>query len=211
ERSTTWTPSSGSASAPRTTRSGSPSLDGSGRPRDGRLEPNLRLADTNPGAFEREASNQGIGDSRGHRLEQLELTASGDLLHAPNHLAVIDGVLEAIRRGRVRDLEPEVVEEGLRRSPFLLLDSMRTRNLETVQLHRDAHPFTASVVPMTARAAASASTCSRTSCTRKIEVPRSYASTAAPRLAAAVPVFASGSPMILPSELLREMPTRIGR
>ena len=33
----------------------------------------------------------------------------------------------------------------LRRSPFLLLDSMRTRNLETVQLHRDAHPFTASV------------------------------------------------------------------
>ena len=55
--------------------------------------------------------------------------------------------------------------------------------LEAAQL--DLHPATAS-------ATRSASTCSRTSCTRKIDAPRSNAATAAPTDAAVVPVVAVG-------------------
>ena len=75
---------------------------------------------------------------------------------------------------------------------------MEARHLQPVQLELDH--------ATTARATASASTCSRTSCTRRIVAPRSYAATAAARLAESGPVVASGSPSTRPSDRLREKP-----
>ena len=95
------------------------------------------------------------------------MPAAGDLLHAANDLAVVDGSLEPVGRSAIRDLEPDVVEEGLRPLALLLLDTVGSGNLEAVELHRDAHRATI------ARAVVRASTCSRTSCARKIEAPRS--------------------------------------
>src|SRR5207244_1683669 len=101
------------------------------------------------------------------RLEQAELPTIGDLPNAADHLAIVDSVLEPVRSRGVRNLEPDVEDERLRMSPFRLLDSVLALELEPVELDRDAHPAT------TAWAAVRASTCSRTSCTRKTDAPRS--------------------------------------
>ena len=143
------------------------SLKVSVSPLDRRLQSNGRLAHANAGSLELEALDQRGRDRRCDRLEQPELPAAGDLLHAANDLAVVDGSLEPVGRSAIRDLEPDVVEEGLRPLALLLLDTVGSGNLEAVELHRDAHRATI------ARAVVRASTCSRTSCARKIEAPRS--------------------------------------
>src|SRR5207253_529457 len=109
----------------------------------------------------------------------------------------------SVGQGRVRHVEPEVVEEELACAPFLLLHAVVPEELEPGELHGHAQLATA-------RAAVSASTCSRTSWTRRIVAPRSYAATAAPTLAAVEPVVAPGSPSNFPSELLRENPMTRG-
>ena len=79
-------------------------------------------------------------------------------------VAVVDGVLDAVRGRRARDLDPHVVEKRLAFLALVLEDAVLAEDLQAVQLDRD-HP--------TAAATVSASTCSRTSWTRKIAAPRS--------------------------------------
>src|SRR2546421_11395970 len=165
--STSSTRSSASGSAGPRTRSGSPFLDGSRGPLDRRLQSNGGLAHTDSSGLELEAVDQRVSHCGGHGLEEAKLPARRHLLHAANHVAVVDRRLETVGRRGVRNLETEVVEERLRATPFLLFDPVRSGDLETVELGTDAHQATI------ARAAVSASTCSHTSCTRKIDAPRS--------------------------------------
>src|SRR3954468_8332403 len=163
----TWTRSSGRASARLVTRSRSPSLDGSRGPLDRRLEPNGGLTHADARRLQLEPVQQRFRRGGGHRLEQLELPRLEDLAHARDDLAVVDGVLEAVRHRGVRNLEPQVIDEGLRIPALVLFDTVGADELEAGELDEDAHGAT------TARAAVNASTCSRTSWTRKIEAPRS--------------------------------------
>src|SRR5262249_56061322 len=80
-----------------------------------------------------------------------------------------DGVVAGV--GRV---EPDVDEERLAVPPLVLVHAVVPENLDPVRL--DDHSATAA-------ATVSASTCSRTSWTRRIVAPRSYAITAAAMLA----------------------------
>src|SRR5919198_934669 len=130
----------------------------------------------------------------------MELPLLRDLADAGRHFPVVDRVLDSIGEGVGRDVQPEIEEKRLRVRALFLLDPMPAVELQPVQLDRQRHASAA-------RAAVKASTCSRTSCTRRIVAPRSYAATAAPMLAAVEPVVASGSPSSFPSELLREKPT----
>src|SRR5918912_390968 len=198
------TRSSASASATRPTRSRSPSLDVSCGPLDRRLELHVRLAHSNAGRFERESRQQFVRNRSGHRLEERELPPVGDRADGGDDLAIVDRVLDSVRERVVGNLEPKVVDEPLRPRALFLLDPVPALDLQAVQLDRDHSAATAC-------AARSASTCARTSWTRRIVAPRSYAATAAPTLAAVVPACAPGSPINFPSELLREIPTRIGR
>src|SRR6266542_3978251 len=157
--------SSGGGSSPPVTRSASRPLDRSGGVFDRRVELDLRLAHANAGGLEREALHQGVRDGGRHRLEQPELPAFGHLADELDRRAVVDGLLDPVGR-RLGELEPDVVEEGLLALPLPLLDPVAARDLEPGQLDDDAH-----AVP-TARAAARASTCSRTSWTRRIVAPR---------------------------------------
>src|SRR5439155_15636895 len=114
-----------------------------------------------------------------------------------------DRLLDPVRERRVVHLELEVVEERLALALLLLAHAVVAEELEPVELEQDHPP--------TACATASASTCSRTSWTRRIVAPCSYARTAAARLAESGPVVAFGSPSSRPSELLREKPITTGR
>src|SRR5262245_51721879 len=143
-----------------------------------------------------------IGDGLGERLDQVEAPARRDLADAVRHLAIVDGVLDSIRGARIADVEADVVQELLAVTPLLLEHAVPAEDGETLELEDHLG---------TAAATVSASTCSRTSWTRKITAPRSYASIAAARLAGSGPVVASGSPRIRPSDRLRERPTSTGR
>src|SRR5947207_2916358 len=122
--------------------------------------------------------------------------------HAGDDVAIVGRFLDPVRPDAVAHVEPHVVEEALTVAPLLLEHAVVAAELEPVQLDRGAH---------SAAATASASTCSRTSWTRRIEAPRSYASTAADTDAAVELVFASASPRSRPRVLLRETPTSTGR
>src|SRR5207244_9385410 len=93
----------------RSTDSGSRPLDGSGRPRE--RQPDLTLADADAYALHRKPFGDRIGTGRGESLEQVELPSGRDLLHDFRHGDVVDGVLEPVGEWRIRDLEPQVVEE----------------------------------------------------------------------------------------------------
>src|SRR5262249_10577305 len=118
------------------------------------------------------------------------------------NLRVVDRLVDPVGRSALADFELDVEQEHLPEPLLVRVDAVAPEHLQPVQL--DDHPATA-------RATARASTCSRTSCARRLAAPRSYAATAAPTDAAVEPVVASGSPTMRPSELLREKPTRIGR
>ena len=65
--------------------------------------------------FDREPLDDRVGDGSGERLDELELLAVRDLLHAGRDLAVVDRVLEPVGEGGLGDLERDVVEERARR------------------------------------------------------------------------------------------------
>ena len=79
--------------------------------------------------------------------------------------AVVHGVLDPVGR-RLLELELEVVDEGLLLLPLRVLDPVLPADLEPGELQQHGHAWAA-------RAAASASTCSRTSWARRIVAPRS--------------------------------------
>src|SRR5262245_5623564 len=126
-----------------------------------------------------------------------------ELADQRDDLAVVGRLQELVRR-RLVQLELDVVQERLQLLALSLERPVTAGQLETGDLDDDGHAYTA-------RAAVSASTCSRTSWTRRIVAPRSQAAPAAPTLAATEPVVASGSPSSFPSELFREIPTTTGR
>src|SRR5216684_749660 len=143
-----------------------------------------------------------IRNRRRERLEQVEAVRLAQLADLRGNVRVVERALEVVVRAAIADFQLHVPEEQLAVALLLFVRAVVAEYLEPVQLDNQ---------PRTAFAAASASTCSRTSCTRRIVAPRSNADTAAPTDAAVVPTFAFGSPRIRASELLRENPIRIGR
>src|SRR5947208_2574322 len=109
------------------------------------------------------ALEQRVRDRAGQRLEQVE-AALVDLPDRSGDTRVVDGIGEPVAFAPAPDLERDVVEEGLSALALLAFHSMEAVQLEPTQLDDHAK---------TARAAASASTCSRTSCARMIVAPRS--------------------------------------
>src|SRR5581483_6332806 len=163
------------------------------------LEPRRLLADPDAHALRSKALEEQIGRRGCERLEQIEAPSCGELPDRVRDLRVVDRSLDAIVGTAAADLEPDVEPEGLPLALLLRIHAVVTVHLESVEL--DDHP-------RTALAAASASTCSRTSCTRRIVAPRSNAATAAPTEAATVP---RGVSVSVPRLLFREKPTSNGR
>ena len=130
-----------------------------------RREPYLGLAHAHTHSPRREAFEQCVGDRGSDRLEQHELPFAGNFPDERDHLAVVDGLLELVL-GRLGQLELDVVEERLLLLALLRLGAVAAADLEPAQLHDDGHPSAAA-------AAVRASTCSRTSWTRRIVAPRS--------------------------------------
>jgi hypothetical protein len=136
---------------------------------DGRVEPHVGLADAHTRAPEREALEQRLGNRSGERLEEREPAAVGDRAHARDDVAVVDGVRERVRAGAgIVDDEVEVEEEPLPAFPLLLADAVMPEELEAVDLD---YNVARSPTPSTACTALRASTCGRTSCTRKSDAP----------------------------------------
>src|SRR5262249_39237233 len=124
-----------------------------------------------------------------------------DLTDGGRDLRVVDRISQPVGRAAVAHLQGDVVQENLAPLSLVGLGSVESAQLEPAQLHDHG-------ASTTARAAASASTCSRTSWARMIDAPRSYAATAAPIEAATVPVRV---PVSEPNELFRDRPIRTGR
>ena len=88
----------------------------------------------------------------------------GDLAHGTGDRAVVDGVLDSVRRAALPDFELDVEEEVLAALALFLVHAVMAEHAEVVQLDRDhANAF----------ATLSASTCRATSCARMIVAPRS--------------------------------------
>ena len=166
----TWT--SGSRRAPRgarpTPRASLPSAfhdrDRLAEPEPGHLE--ARLARMHAHPVDREAADDRIGDAGGERLDEVVPVAVGHLAHARGDVAVVDGVLDAVGERGVGDVEGDVEEEVPVALALLCQDAVAAGHLEAAELDGEAHATTA-------LAAASASTCSRTSWARMIVAPRS--------------------------------------
>lgn len=131
-----------------------------------RVELDVGLAHAHAYFGDGEALDDRVGDGRGEGLEQQELTPVRDLAHAGGDLAVVDRVLEAVGRRRDARLQREVEEETLAFSALSLVDTVMAVEFEALQLDCQAQLATA-------WAAARASACSRTSCTRRMVAPRS--------------------------------------
>src|SRR5512133_1002243 len=171
----TSTPRPPSRAAHRGTRPGSATCS---RPRSSTRRSQLDADDREAGADARrvrfrhphayradgEALDERISDGLGERLDQVEAPARGDLAHAVRDLPVVDGVLDAVRGACVADVEADVVEELLAVAALLLEHAVPAEDREPVELEDHLG---------TAAATVSASTCSRTSWTRKIAAPRS--------------------------------------
>src|SRR4029079_13028603 len=126
-----------------------------------------------------------------------------------DHLAVVDRILDPVtRRGRLAlVVELDIDEEPLSVAALVLEHAVVGEELDRPEL--DRHPRT--VPRSTAAAAASASTCERTSWTRNSVAPRSNAATAAPTDAASVPTRVSGPSSTRASVDLRDSPRSTGR
>src|SRR6478735_11825281 len=115
----------------------------------------LGLADTDTDALGREPFQQRVGEGRSERFEQPEPR----LVHLANrrrHLGVVDRMRELVVGAALADFQLDVVEKPLAVTLLLRVRAVEAVQLEPPQL--DLH------APATALAAASASTCSRTSC-----------------------------------------------
>ena len=111
-----------------------------------------------------------MGRPRGgtrQRLEQREAGTVGHLAHGSGHVDVVDGVFQPVGRPAIADRELDVEDEILAAGAFFLLDPVTAEHAQPPYLDGDHAPLT------TACATVSASTCSRTSWTRRIEAPRS--------------------------------------
>ena len=114
-------------------------------------------------ALDREAREQLVRERGRERLEQVVRAPVGDLAHAGGDIAVVDGVLEPVGAARFAHVQLDVEEEALALLALPVERAVPAVQLDPVQL--DLHAI--------APAAASASTWSRTSWTRKIDAPRS--------------------------------------
>src|SRR4029453_17915711 len=135
--------------------------------------------------------------------ERLEQPVGARVRQSSNrvtHRAIVDRRADRVL-GRLRDLERYVEQKGLAVPPLGFAPAVAADDLQPVDL--DDHAM--------ALATVSASTCSFTSCTRRMVAPRSYAATAAAIEAERGPLRATGSPSTRPSELFREKPTSTGR
>src|ERR687892_760815 len=181
-------------------------LDGRRRELHRGVQLHLRLADANAHARRRETAQELVGDGRREGLDQVEAPLLAELSHAGDDGRVVDRVRElvAAHSGVVGDHQ-DVEDERLPTLPLLGKHAVEPPDLQPLDFDRHLAHRTTDL------AAASASTCSRTSWTRKREAPRSYARTATATLAATGPVSASGSPRSRPRKRLREAPTSTGR
>ena len=134
-----------------------------------RLELDVRFPDAHADPAEREAREQRLRDRRGKRLEEREPTAVRDGADAGDDLPVIDRVGEIVgARADVVGDEIEVEEEALPALALLVESAVMAEELEAVDLDYDV---ARSATPSTAWTALSASTCGRTSWTRKSDAP----------------------------------------
>src|SRR4051812_36296758 len=142
-----------------------------------------------------------VGDERREALEQVEPPRVAELADLRGHVRVVDRVRQVVVGPALAHVELHVEEEDVPVAPLVLVGAVVAEDLQAAQF--DDHP-------RTARAAARASTCSRTSWARMIVAPWSNAATAAPTDADVVPTLES-RPRIFASEFLREKPIRMGR
>lgn len=137
---------------------------------DGRFEPHVRLPHAHADPAEGKALEQRLRDGPGERLEEREPAAVRDGAHAGDDVSVVDRVRKVVGpRARVVGYELEVEEEALPALPFLVGSTVMAEELEAVDLDYDV---ARSATPSIAWTALSASTCGRTSCTRKSDAPR---------------------------------------
>ena len=101
------------------------------------------------------------------RLQQAVRLRVRDLLYGPRDRVVVDRVLEPVGDAALAHVELDVEDEVLALLTLLRIHAVAAEQAQPGELERDHRPAT------TARATASASTCSRTSCTRRIVAPRS--------------------------------------
>src|SRR4029078_13331040 len=104
-----------------------------------------------------------VGNRSRERLEQLEAAGVVDGMDGVAHPAVVGRREELVCDG-LGDLERDVDVEGLTLPAFLLARAVMPEQLDPVYLDDHSAPAAATV---------SASTCARTSCTRRIVAPRS--------------------------------------
>src|SRR4029453_8747875 len=104
-----------------------------------------------------------VRDSGGERLEQLKGVVFAYFTDDVANAAIVDRGVDRISV-RFRNVDGDVDEKGLAVTALLVVDTVPPKHLEALDL--DDHSVTAA-------ATVSASTCSRTSCTRRIVAPRS--------------------------------------
>ena len=123
------------------------------------------LAHAHPQELRLERAGQRVGDGPGQRLEQLELLRLADRADDVADGPVVDDGVDRVGP-RLVELERDVEDERLTFTSLGLVDAVVAEHLEALDLHEHAHRTTAA-------ATVSASTCSPTSCTRRIVAPRS--------------------------------------
>ncbi len=96
---------------------------------DRRVENDLRLPHPHANALGREAIEQLLGDSRRERLQQVE-RAARNLSNGPDDLAVIDCILDPVRKRLVRYVQEDVEDEQLAATPLVCLGAVVSEELE---------------------------------------------------------------------------------
>ena len=90
---------------------------------DGRVEDDVRLAHPHPNATRtgEKRSIDTVGDRAGETLQQKPRRPAEDLFHELGDASVVDGLLDAVARGRILvQLRPEIDEKALSEPPLLL-------------------------------------------------------------------------------------------
>src|SRR5712691_1612382 len=156
--------------------------------------------------YAREMRQQRVGDVRGSRLDQIKSLGTKGGGGDRDHLAIIDGRIQAVALHRFCcvDLEFEIKREALAEPRLLLGDAVFREQHKPYDFDRSLHHD----APLIASAIFNAWTCAATSWTRMMETPASM-----PMMFAAI-VAGSRSPgplgTSLPMKDLRETPRRMG-
>ena len=152
--------------------------------RDGDLETHLGLPHAHTRARYGKPLDESVGDRGRERFDEIERAAVRDLADARDDFPIVDRVREVVAaRARVVRGKLNVEEELLAGAPLRLGGPVPAAELQRLDLDQDLAQEAAGIPfagrrsrpwkPSSARAAASASTFSRTSWTRKSEAPRS--------------------------------------